>query len=163
MRDAGRPGPGRFSSKELGSVVVGANGSGLLPTEEEASIVTTGPMAGELSGEPDKTLSDGRFVIGDYVSCSIFPPMPDGSVAPPPASGSAMRGGRFGGDFAGRGQSRENGFGSYRGRSGPRGGFGGGGGFDQAVPMGEWRRGERLPEGSGPGRGYGGGRGRGRY
>lgn len=58
-----------------------------------------------------------------------------------------------------------NGFGGgFRGRGGPRVGSNFGQGF---VPQGEWRRGERLPDGpsGGRGRGYGGGfgSGRGRY
>jgi histone deacetylase complex subunit SAP18 len=129
--------------KDLGSVVIGDGGPGILPSEEAA-----------------------RFVIGDYVSCAIMPPMENGSVAPP-ASGPARGGfGAGRGDF-GRGGGmgpRENGYGGFRGRGGPRGGGGFGQGF---VPAGEWRRGERLPEGpTGRGRGYGGGGfggGRGRY
>ena len=119
-------------------------------------------MAGELGGEPEKTLQDARFVIGDYVSCAIFPPGPNGSVAPPP-SGPGTRGGRMGDYGGGRGVSgpRENGYGSYRGRGAPRGGFGSMGG--SSLPSGEWRRGERLPEGPGGAGGYGRGRGRGRY
>ena len=43
----------------------------------------------QLDGDPDKTLADVRFMIGDYVACAILPPLPDGSVpaAPPPLSG----------------------------------------------------------------------------
>ncbi|KAI9721205.1 MAG: hypothetical protein M1812_002366 [Candelaria pacifica] len=168
-RDAGRPGPGRYLSKELGSIVVGAGGPGILPTEEEANIVTAGPMAGELGGEPDKTLQDARFVIGDYISCAVFPPLANGAVAPAPAPGPGGRigsgsGGRGMGDFGGGrggvlGGPRENGFGGFRVRGSARGGgdFPGGRG---GLPTGEWRRGERLPEGSGSGRGYSG-RGRG--
>jgi len=126
---------------------------------ESAIIVADGPMAGPLQGEPEKTLQDARFVIGDYVSCAIMEPMQNGTVAPPPTGPS--RGG-YGGnrgmnDYGGRG--RENGFGSgYRGRGG-RGGSNFGQGF---VPAGEWRRGERVPEGPSRGRGYGGGFGGGR-
>lgn len=161
-------------TKELGSIVIGDGGPGILPDEEEAGIVAGGPMAGPLEGEPDKTLQDARFVIGDYVSCAILPPLPNGGVVPPPAG--AARGGfgggrpHMGGDFGGRGGGgfggpRENGFGGgFRGRGGMRGG----GNFGQgAVPTGEWRRGERVPEGpsGGRGRGFGGGfgGGRGRY
>ncbi|KAA8567552.1 hypothetical protein EYC84_008027 [Monilinia fructicola] len=161
-------GPGRYTTKDLGSVVIGDGGPGILPDEEESAIVSGGIMAGELMGEPEKTLQDARFVIGDYVSCAILPPMADGGVAPPPSGPS--RGG-----FGGRGMGpRENGFGGgYRGRGSSRGG-----GFGQGigpglgaggVPSGEWRRGERIPDGpsGGRGRGYGGGGGfgggRGRY
>lgn len=154
-------------------MIVGGDGPGILPTEEEATVVTTGPMAGELHGEPDKTLQDVRFVIGDYISCAIFPPLANGAVAPPPAAGLGGRpggGGRGGGggtrdvgDY-GSGRSgpagpRENGYGGFRGRGGPRGGnsFGGGRQGDGGLPSGEWRRGERIPDG----RSYGRGRGRG--
>lgn len=164
-------GPGRYMTKELGSIVVGDGGPGILPDEDEVAIVAGGQMAGALSGEPEKTLQDARFVIGDYVSCAILPALPNGGVAPP-LSGPG-RGGSFGasrGDLGGgRGGSfggpREDGF-SFRGRGGPRGGFGQGMGIGAGVPSGEWRRGERVPEGpsGGRGRGYGGGfGGRGRY
>lgn len=163
-------------TKELGSIVIGDGGPGILPDEEEAG-VGGGQVAGPLGGEPDKTLQDARFVIGDYVSCAIMPPLANGSVAPPPAG--AARGGfggfggrpQMGGDFGGRGGGfggpRENGFGGgFRGRGGMRGG----GNFGQGtVPTGEWRRGERVPEGPSGGRGRGGygggfgGGGRGRY
>ncbi|CAD6442728.1 181a2b4e-bb20-4c29-9273-c00b72193627 [Sclerotinia trifoliorum] len=172
-------GPARYITKDLGSVVVGDGGPGILPDEEESAIVSGGIMAGSLMGEPEKTLQDARFVIGDYVCCAILPPMADGGVAPPPSGPS--RGGFAGGrsetsEFGGRGGMgpRQNGFGGgYRGRGASRGG-----GFSQGmgqgpgaggVPSGEWRRGERIPNGpsGGRGRGYGGGGGfgggRGRY
>lgn len=201
---------GRFLSKDLGSVVLGGDGEGVMPTAEEATVVPEGPMAGELHGEPDKALQDVRFVIGDYISCAVFPPLANGGVAPPPGpavgaaavgvgrSGGGGRGagdyggggrmggeyggGRMGGEYASRGGGggRENGYGGFRGRGGV-GGVGGGGGAagggaggrgapygggprfgDGGLPSGEWRRGERIPEGPG-GRGYGRGRGRGGY
>ena len=152
---------------------MGGDGPGILPTEEEANVVTAGPMAGELNGEPDKTLQEARFVIGDYISCAIFPPLANGSVAPPPGPGTAGRmgaGGRGMSDFGGGrggvlGGPRENGFGGFRVRGGPRGGasFNGGRPGDGGLPSGEWRRGERVPEGPGGGRGYPRGRGRGGY
>ncbi|KAI9681105.1 MAG: hypothetical protein M1817_002387 [Caeruleum heppii] len=146
-RDAGRPGPGRYLSKELGSVVIGAtDGAGILPDDEEAKIVAGGPMAGELGGEPDKTLQEVRFVIGDYISCAVFPPLANGAVAPPSAAYAGGRG-------MGNGPPRENGYGGFRVR---------GGGRPAMVPSGEWRRGERVPEGPAD-RGFGRGRGRGRY
>ena len=63
-------------------MVIGDGGPGILPGEEEAAIVQGGQMAGALGGEPEKTLQDARFVIGDYVSCAILPPMDNGGVAP---------------------------------------------------------------------------------
>lgn len=157
-------GPGRYMTKDLGSIVIGDGGPGVLPDEEEAVIVAGGQMAGSLGGEPEKTLQDVKFVVGDYVSCAILPVQANGGVAPHPTG--PARGGGFGAGrgeygFGGRGGSmgpRENG-GGYRGRGGPRGGFGQG--MGAGVPNGEWRRGERVPEGpsAGRGRGYGGGGG----
>ena len=109
-----------------------------------------------LDGEDaEKTLADARFVIGDFVDCAVFPPLSDGSVAP--RTGLGIRGG---------GPPRENG---YRGSRGDfdRGGGGmrafgpGRGDFGPSIPSGEWRRGERLPDGGyrGGGGSYGGARG----
>ncbi|RKF55468.1 Histone deacetylase complex subunit SAP18 [Golovinomyces cichoracearum] len=147
-------GPGKYVMRDLGSIVIGSNGPGILPDEEEAAIIGGGQLAGSLGGEPDKTLQDAKFMIGDYIACAILPPDKNGVIAPPPASISrsnyAM--GRSGelGSRGGNSSYRENGFGGgYRGRGAPR------------VPSGEWRRGERLPDGpsGGRGRGYGGGYG----
>lgn len=141
---------------------------GVLPGEETEKVVRDGIMSGRLEGDPEKTLRDARFVIGDFISVAVLPPGPDGSVA----LGYGGRGGRGrgGGEFGGGG-GRGGGYGGgdtgFRGRG--RGGFGGGGGGggfsgvggrvgDGGVPVGEWRRGERVPEGRG---GYGRGRGRG--
>ena len=154
--------PGRYLSKELGDVVVGdMEGRGVLAGEEVAkAMVRDGVMAGRLEGEPEKTLQEARFVIGDFISCAIFVPGPDGSVASGHAGrGAGGRGGR--GEFGGRGGyggfGGENGGFRGRGRGGFGGGFGGGGRVgDGGVPQGEWRRGERVPEGRG---GYGRGRG----
>jgi histone deacetylase complex subunit SAP18 len=158
--------PGKYMTKELGSIIIGDRGPGVFPDEDEAAIVAGGQMAGSLGGEPEKTLQDARFVIGDYVACAILPAMANGSVAPPP-NGPIRGGGGFGagrGDFGGRIGPRENGFGYRGGRGASRGG-GFGQGLGAGVPSGEWRRGERVPEGpAGRGRGYGfGGGGRGRY
>ncbi|RFU34752.1 hypothetical protein B7463_g1527, partial [Scytalidium lignicola] len=168
---ASSTGPGRYMTKDLGSIIVGGDGPGVLPDKDEAAIVTGGPMAGELGGEPEKTLQDARFVIGDYVSCAILPPMANGSVAPPiggPGRSSGYGGGRGVNDFGNRSGpyngSRENAPLGYRGRGGPRGGFGQGTGMGgERIPPGEWRRGERVPEGpsGGRGRGFGGGSGSG--
>ena len=137
----------------------GGGGRGILPSEEEGKLVKGGVMAGYLEGEPDKTLQDARFVIGDFVCCAIFKPGEDGGVVGVPRGVGNGRGrGEFGGGRGGYG----GGFG--RGRGG--GGRGGGGMFNgdsgrlggEGVPAGEWRRGERVPEGPG---GYGRARGRG--
>ncbi|QIW96575.1 hypothetical protein AMS68_002093 [Peltaster fructicola] len=120
-------GQGKWIDKPLGTVTIGgADGD-----EYEQD------FAGQLRGDADKTLADARFVIGDYIACSIYPPGSD--PRPPPAhSGRPGRG--------------ENGFGS---RGGYRGGYGGRGSGGSGPPTGEWRRGERPPGG-----GYNGGRGR---
>lgn len=84
----------------------GARGGGILPSEEEAGLVTGGVMRGELGGEPDKTLQEARFVIGDFISCAIFPPGANGAVAPVPGVGapaSGRLGGRDGGGGSGGG------------------------------------------------------------
>ncbi|KAF6230708.1 hypothetical protein HO173_011060 [Letharia columbiana] len=128
--------PGRYLSKELGDVVVGDEGAEEGPgrgrREEEREgggggggeggekVVREGVMAGRLGGEPDKTLQEARFVIGDFISCAIFPPGADGSVAPGHNSAGRGRGGR--GEFGGEGA------GSFGGGGGGvrRGGEGGG-------------------------------------
>lgn len=143
--------------KELGDVIVGAE-NGVGPSEEESVVITAGPMAGVLGGEPSKTLQDARFVIGDYIDCAVFPPGNGSNV-----DGHTDAGRRGGRDYSGsgRGVPRED-YDRFGGRSGGRGGGfrGGRPGEGWGVPSGEWRRGERLPDG-GLGRGYGG-RGRGR-
>ncbi|GME48454.1 Sin3-associated polypeptide sap18 [Neofusicoccum parvum] len=167
-------GPGRYLSKELGSVIVGGGGPGVEEDDDgdgaaAAPATTNGRGAlDKLEGDADKTLADARFVIGDYVSCCILPPGADGSVAtgPPPASRypSARD---YGMGRGGPPPPRENGYGdrSYGGGYGRRGGgpryegggrLGGGGGG--GVPLGEWRRGE-IPSGGPPPGGYGRGRG----
>ncbi|KAF2792447.1 hypothetical protein K505DRAFT_307619 [Melanomma pulvis-pyrius CBS 109.77] len=195
-----RPGvPARFISRELGSVVVGAstnadeakNGGGDVDMDVTPTAADVKEALKQLDGEPYKSLGDAKFIIGDYVSCAILPPGPDGSVpaAPPPPSGPA-RGVPLRDGFGG-GRGRENGFGGrgdfggYGGRGGRGGGRfddrgggrfddRGGGRFDDrsgGVPSGEWRRGEAPPEregywrgGAGGGGGGGrGGRGRGRW
>ena len=161
-------------SKELGNVVLGDDNSDngvLFPEGEEKEIVSGGVMAGGLKGEPERTLGEMRFVVGDFVDCAVFEPLGDGSVAPPPslAMGGRSRGeyggAPRGGGYGGRGP-RENGYGRGRGGGGMRGGYAGGprevGRLGEGVPSGEWRRGERIPDGRGYG-GYGRGRGRGGY
>ena len=139
--------PGRFLSKELGSVVVGSEDTTMNGT-------TNGTGAAAFEGDSEKTLQEARFIIGDYVSCVILPPQSDGSVAPTPMPPPVPSRGGYGGPPRGGYPPREDGY-SFRGR-GPRADFGGGG-RGPNVPPGEWRRGERLPD-----RGYGGGGYRGR-
>ncbi|KAI0123865.1 Sin3 associated polypeptide p18 [Xylariales sp. AK1849] len=155
---APRPGPhphnsssSRFMAKDLGSVVIGDGGPGLDPSDIHATKERE-------STDADKTLAEARFVVGDYISVAILPPLGDGSVAP---AGHARMGRGAGAGEAGAiservperlNAGRENGSagrGWIRGRGGPRGrhddfGRGGGGGN---LPAGEWRRGERLPDG----------------
>lgn len=131
----------RFAVKDLGSFVIGEGGSRIAVSDD---VEMEGAL---LDSDKDKTLSDARFVVGDYISCAILPPLPNGSVAP---ASSAL------GELAvksgeGRGihrrfSGRENSFGRGAPR-GTRGGWSGnvGGGF----PMGDWKRGERLPDGRG--------------
>ncbi|KAI1277596.1 Sin3 associated polypeptide p18-domain-containing protein [Xylaria sp. FL0933] len=139
----------KYTVKELGSVVIGDGGPGLSPEDADAERTFD-------DTDPDKTLSDARFVVGDYISCAILPPLPDGSVAP--ASSARMGRGTGAGEsrlavgsapnepsrdrdvpFArhgrGRGGIGKGGYEHFNAR-GPRGG----------VPLGEWRRGEKLPD-----------------
>ncbi|KAL1296728.1 hypothetical protein AAFC00_000198 [Neodothiora populina] len=188
----GGDGPGRWLSKDLGSVVIGADvvgrgGNGYDDDDDDDDMtnghddVSDPAGLGKLGGDAAKTLAEARFVIGDYISCAILPPLSDCSVAPlPPADrGYGGPGGRGGGgrDNYGRGGGGggggrlENGY-----RGGGRRGGGGGGvgyngdrgdrgdrdrGFGANVPNGEWRRGERIPEGPSAG-GFGGRSSRGR-
>lgn len=150
----------RFMAKDIGSVVIGAGMAGASnggrrggDDDDDIEMGDRSPPFEEASlGE--STLQDARYVVGDFVSCAILPPLSDGSVAPesaarrerPGAAAPGARGapGGFRGDTNfGRGDAR----GGRR-----RGGFG-------DVPSGDWRRGERLPD-EGPPRP--GGRGNGR-
>lgn len=166
-------GPARCVVKDLGSVVIGDGGPGISTDDgEEAGLgggdaddgrLRLGVTAGS-AAEGAKTLADVRFVVGDYLSCAILPPsLADGSVQP----ASAARAGRGYGagqarstaDLGPPPMSRGGGRDGWSATMyGPRGGGGrggvGGGGF-RAPPVGEWRRGEKLPEGP-PGRGRGG-------
>lgn len=144
-------GPPRYAVKDLGSVVVGEGGPGAETGDDDTA------EQGRLKSEKDKTLSEARFVVGDYVSCAVLPPLPDGSVAPvSSARRESVPGPREGrGGHRGGFQGRENGFERGRGREGRsswRDGAEGG------FPMGDWRRGERLPDGPGGGRSRGRGR-----
>ncbi|KAI9372611.1 Sin3 associated polypeptide p18-domain-containing protein [Aspergillus egyptiacus] len=138
---------GRYLSKDLGSVVIGPRDSN---EESEPSLRNDGARPGggfRLQGnDAEKTLQEARFVIGDYVDCAILPPLEDGSVAPVLPGGT--RGPNIGGGMR---AFREPGFGSA---GGGRAGRGRGG---AAIPPGDWRRGERLPD---SGREFRGGPGR---
>ncbi|KAJ4022260.1 hypothetical protein NW752_000537 [Fusarium irregulare] len=120
--------PPRFGVKDLGSVVIGDD-SGSDTLENTALDVTA-----KDTDDKHKTLSSARFVVGDYITCAILPPLPDGSVAP---TSSVRReqtssGHERGKDSLGRGGFKGS-------RSGWREEVGG------DFPMGEWRRGESLP------------------
>ncbi|KAF4550751.1 Hypothetical protein D9617_16g015410 [Elsinoe fawcettii] len=147
-------GRGSWKSKELGSVVVGedvrANNSRDDDTQgtQDGGGVNDALGLGRLTGEASKTLADARFVIGDYISCAIISPRQDGSVASVPAfdRGGPRRGYENG--MNGHGRGGRGGYGGRRGALGDRDL-----GPPSNVPAGEWRRGERLPDG--PGSGYG--------
>ncbi|KAF1844120.1 uncharacterized protein K460DRAFT_290943 [Cucurbitaria berberidis CBS 394.84] len=161
VQGSNRPGaPGRFISRDIGSVIIGARAEDEDTDMEGGDGSTVTEALKQLDGDPDRTLADVKFLIGDYIACAILPPLPDGSVpaAPPPLAGPGR--GPPPGAYGGRG--RDNGF-NGRGDYGyGRGGRGGR--FDDrrtsgGVPSGEWRRGDALPERE---LGYGrGGRGRG--
>lgn len=155
--------------KDLGSVVIGDGGPGISINgddndndaggEVEDGRLRMGATAGS-AAESAKSLADARFVVGDFLSCAILPPSSaDGSVQP----ASAARAGR--GYGAGQARSAvDPGPPAPMSRGGGRDAWsatmyrgGGGGGAIRAPPVGEWRRGEKLPEGP-PGRGRGGGR-----
>ena len=152
----GSDGYGQFATKDLGSVVIGADSG---DANDRSS---RGYGAQRPDPDGNKSLQDFRFVIGDYVSATIIPPLRNGDVAPPPSFPGRRNSSGYPAppppprNGYGRGGMRDNG--PYRR---PRGG----GGFrsanmrDEGLPMGEWRRGERLPEGP-RFRGQGGGRGR---
>lgn len=161
-------GPARCVVKDLGSVVIGDGGPGISTGgDEDGDNVGGEPDDGRLrmgatagsAAESAKSLADARFVVGDYISCAILPPSSaDGSVQP----ASAARAGR--GYGAGQARSAVDPGPPPMSRGGGRDAWsatmyrgGGGGGAIRAPPVGEWRRGEKLPEGP-PGRGRGGGR-----
>ncbi|KID75094.1 Sin3-associated polypeptide Sap18, partial [Metarhizium brunneum ARSEF 3297] len=148
----------RYAVKDLGSIVIGQNPPGTTDPE----LAEVGGSASRGASNPDKTLGEARFVVGDYISCAILPPLDDGSVAPASAARRDVTAGhresRGGRSSGGPGfHNRENGFG--RGSREGRGGRRGGGGPGASMPMGEWRRGERLPD-MPPSRPRGGGGGR---
>lgn len=139
---------GRYLSKDIGSVVIGeeiSGGNGDNNNNAGDSGVP-GPRRSSqtASDDADKTLADARFVIGDFVDCAILPPLEDGSVAPPVYGQRTGPNAVIGGGMRAFGPPRENGFGGRRG--GPSRGSGNG------IPSGDWKRGEKLPEGGGYGR-----------
>lgn len=137
----GADGRGRYLSKDIGNVVIGPRDSPYHNGEEEDAAAAP-PRGLRLQGnDTERTLQDARFVIGDYVDCAILPPLEDGSVAPPIISGRGAVGGP-GSIGGGMRAFRENGFGFGRGGRG-RG--------SERIPAGDWKRGERLPDGSGRG------------
>jgi histone deacetylase complex subunit SAP18 len=136
MTGPNRPGaPGRFISRELGSVVVGARTNGDaegmdVDVEEASSAGDVAEALKQLDGEPEKTLGDAKFVIGDYVACAILPPLADGTVqaapaplptgprGPPPRDNfGGGRRGDYSNGFGGRGDFG-GGYGRGRGRGG---------------------------------------------
>ncbi|KAI1772509.1 Sin3 associated polypeptide p18-domain-containing protein [Hypoxylon cercidicola] len=99
----------RYMVKDLGSVIVGDGGRGLDPDDVEAEKT--------LENDGDKTLGDARFVVGDYISCAVLPPLPDGSVAPSTSHPAVDTE-----DGSGNGESEENAEnGDGNGRMGTRG------------------------------------------
>lgn len=168
------PDRAKFLTKELGSVVVGADEDA--GDEAEVNGADKGLAGRPLKGDADKTLMDEKFQAGDYVSVGVFPPLPNGEVAPANIHQST--------EIRGRGGQRE-----YSREYRPPGrldrpprenGYGGGGGYGRGprpppryvddfdrgggVPRGEWSRGEQPPGpgGGSYGGGYRGGRPRGR-
>lgn len=163
IQGSNRPGaPGRYISRDIGSVIVGARTRNEDADMENTDMTNVADALRQLDGDPDRTLADVKFLTGDYVACAVLPPTADGGVpaAPAPLSGSGR--GPPSGPYGGRG--RENGFGG-RGDYGYGGRGARGGRFEDrrlsgGVPSGEWRRGEAPPEREpGFGRGRGGGRG----
>lgn len=154
----------RLATQELGSVVIGDGGPGVATDLDELDVGRLKEAATVGSSvEAAKTLADARFVVGDILCVAILPPSTvDGSVASAsaarmgrgygPGSGQASLGPTMEAD--GRGLGRDRGFGDVRG--GAHGGriMGGGGRFERdgrdgrapVPPLGEWRRGERLPD-----------------
>lgn len=140
--------PGRYLSKPLGSVMVRAGEHlGKQDGEEQETRRFTGL---EVAGDADKTLSDARFVIGDYIAVTIMPPGPDGEVQPPPQQQqqTAVTRGPIrdhpSRDYGRRESvSRENGYHPYARPRGGRGRYNDLG--RSSVPSGEWRRGDVPP------------------
>ncbi|KAB5570713.1 Sin3 associated polypeptide p18-domain-containing protein [Coniochaeta sp. 2T2.1] len=168
--------PQRFLAKDLGSLVLGEGGPGVgTDLEGDGGEGDVAMMDGkgkeEKSSAAGKTLAEAKFVVGDYLSVAVLPP-DEGTGAVVPAAGRVEVGRGPGGVVSalvrnGAGPHGVGRGGGGWGRGGGGGGrFGGGrewdagrGGRDRdgvRFPEGEWRRGERLPDGGSGG----GGRGR---
>lgn len=167
----------QFVVKDLGSLVLG--GEDVADLNDVDNVNIDDDLRLPESPDAHKTLSDAKFIVGDYLSCAILPPLEDGSVAPAdsarsgrgsgvgearwdddPVPSRGIRGYGMQHSRGGGGGDRYGGVG-WSGRGGrSRGGPGGGG----LIPMGEWRRGEKLPEVPGAARSRGGwSRDRGKY
>ncbi|KAB5558016.1 Sin3 associated polypeptide p18 [Coniochaeta sp. 2T2.1] len=170
--------PQRFLAKDLGSLVLGEGGPGvgidLGGDGLEDGALTEGRSKEEMSSAAGKTLAEAKFVVGDYLSVAVLPP-DEGTGAVVPAVGRVEVGRGPGGvvpapvrNGAGPLGVGRGGGGWGRGGGGGGGGrFGGGGGREWdagrggrdrdgvRLPEGEWRRGERLPDGGGGGSGRG--------
>ncbi len=128
----------RFAVKDLGSVVIGLGSPHVELTEGDEAVARR---------DGAKSLGEAKFVVGDYISCAVLPPLDDGSVAPAPLtkreslpnSRGASRGGHHGNH-----PPRDASFGSGNGRRGGRQSWRDEG--PDRIPSGEWRRGERLPD-----------------
>ncbi|KAI2470612.1 Sin3 associated polypeptide p18-domain-containing protein [Annulohypoxylon bovei var. microspora] len=140
----------RYAVKDMGSVIIGDGSRGLDPDDVEAEK--------EPEADGEKTLTDARFVVGDFISCAVLPPLPNGAVAPV----SSARSGRSTGPsesrvVMGRPHSISFGEGENDRPARPRNSGRGYDGFNRgSIPTGEWRRGERLPDPPPAGRGRGG-------
>ncbi|KAI0881936.1 Sin3 associated polypeptide p18-domain-containing protein [Annulohypoxylon maeteangense] len=137
----------KYAIKDLGSVVIGDGGRGLDPEDVEAEK--------EPEDDGEKTLTDARFVVGDFISCAVLPPLPNGAVAPVSSARNGLTETR---SVMGRPPSSS--FGSENGQGRPARPRNSGRGYDGfnrgSIPSGEWRRGERLPDPPPVGRGRGG-------
>ncbi|RKU42222.1 hypothetical protein DL546_001073 [Coniochaeta pulveracea] len=159
------PPPPRFISKDIGSLVIGEHGPGV---EDDPDL----PVHERTASAENKTLGDVKFVGGDYLNCAILPPVPEtGAVASLSSikvdAGTGRRVVGAGAPLPPPGRRENGAYAEPRGRRDERGGrdwdrnrgpdrdrgFG-------AVPNGEWRRGERLPEAAPRGGGRRGGGGR---
>ncbi|KAL8419576.1 hypothetical protein RB594_002686 [Gaeumannomyces avenae] len=176
----------RFVVKDLGSMVLGEGGPGVQGNDAATAIDLTAEEGAFDEGfqeedapraapqpEPEvvthKTLDDVKFIVGDYISCAILPPLDDGSVA----LADSARSGRGCGVGEAGAVGPEPGADDSLGP--PRSSRGGGVGVDDrrggssarasrrnepwpadyesrgerpfgaSIPAGEWRRGENLP------------------